>query len=59
MMRGAVVLHKFSGCALKQRGVTATEYALIIVFVALVMIVGAQLLGANLSSLFSSFGAEV
>ncbi|WP_211254999.1 Flp family type IVb pilin [Nevskia soli] len=53
------MLHKFSGCALKQRGVTATEYALIIVFVALVMIVGAQLLGANLSSLFSSFGAEV
>ena len=42
-----------------QRGVTATEYALIIAFVALVMLVGASLLGTDISSLFSSVAGEI
>lgn len=57
--RSAIMLRKFPGFSFKQRGVTATEYALIITVVALVMLIGAQLLGSNLSSLFSSVGADV
>jgi pilus assembly protein Flp/PilA len=38
----------------RERGVTATEYALIIAVVALIMLLGAQALGTGLSSVFSS-----
>ena len=41
---------------LDERGATATEYALLIVFVALAMAVGAQTLGSNISTLFTSIG---
>jgi len=37
-----------------ERGVTATEYALIVAVVAIIMLIGAQMLGTNLSSVFSS-----
>jgi pilus assembly protein Flp/PilA len=43
----------------KQEGVTATEYALIIAVVALVMVAGATVLGTSLSTLFSSIGTSV
>lgn len=43
----------------KEEGVTATEYALIIVVVALAMLVGARFLGSDLSSLFSSVGGSL
>ena len=39
-----------------ERGATATEYALLIVFVALAIAVGANTLGTGLSGLFSKIG---
>lgn len=43
----------------RQRGVTATEYALIIAVVALVMLVAAKLLGTNINTVFSSVAGDV
>jgi pilus assembly protein Flp/PilA len=40
-------------------GATATEYAMLIVFVALAIAVGAQALGNDLNNLFSSVGATL
>jgi pilus assembly protein Flp/PilA len=42
-----------------ERGATATEYAVLIVFVALAIAVGANLLGNDLSNLFSEIGASL
>jgi pilus assembly protein Flp/PilA len=42
-----------------ERGATATEYALLIVFVALAIAVGAQVLGTNISALFSKIGNQL
>jgi pilus assembly protein Flp/PilA len=41
------------------RGATATEYAVLIVFVALAVAVGANILGNDLSNLFSKIGASL
>ena len=41
------------------RGATATEYALLIVFVALAIAVGAQTLGSNISTLFNNIGTYI
>ena len=41
------------------RGATATEYALLIVFIALAIAVGANILGQNISTLFSNIGTEI
>jgi len=40
-------------------GATATEYALLIVFVALAIAFGAQTLGQGISSLFSQIGTQL
>ncbi|WP_084182721.1 Flp family type IVb pilin [Nevskia soli] len=53
------MLNKMVSFLRKEEGVSATEYALIIVFVALIMVVGAKLLGSDLSALFTSVGADV
>ncbi len=42
-----------------ERGATVTEYALLIVFVALAIAVGAQTLGSNISNLFSKIGTQL
>jgi pilus assembly protein Flp/PilA len=42
-----------------ERGATATEYALLIVFVALAIAFGANILGTALSGLFSRIGATL
>ena len=42
-----------------EQGATATEYALLIVFVALAIAVGANTLGTGLSGLFSKIGASL
>jgi len=42
-----------------ERGATATEYALLIVFVALAIAVGAPTLGQGLNDLFSNIGAKL
>jgi pilus assembly protein Flp/PilA len=40
-------------------GATATEYAMLIVFVALAIAVGAQALGNNLTTLFTNVGTTL
>jgi len=40
-------------------GATATEYALLIVFVAVAIATGANLLGQGISNLFSEIGAQL
>jgi pilus assembly protein Flp/PilA len=42
-----------------ERGATATEYALLIVFVALAIAVGANVLGTNISNMFSKIGSSL
>ena len=42
-----------------ERGATATEYAMLIVFVALAIAVGAQTLGKDLSDMFSTVGTTL
>ena len=40
-------------------GATATEYALLIVFVAVGIAAGANILGTNISNLFNEIGTEL
>lgn len=42
-----------------ERGVTAIEYGLIAVLIAVALIAGATVLGTNLNSLFSNLGAKI
>lgn len=42
-----------------ERGATATEYALLLTFIAIVIIGAVALLGTNLSSLFSNAASSV
>jgi len=42
-----------------ERGATATEYALLIVFIALAVAVGANVLGAGISNLFNAAGTNL
>jgi pilus assembly protein Flp/PilA len=48
-----------SGFRHDEGGATATEYAMLIVFVALAIAVGAQALGNDLNNLFSSVGSTL
>jgi pilus assembly protein Flp/PilA len=42
-----------------ERGATATEYALLIVFIALAVAIGANVLGAGVSNLFNTIGTQL
>lgn len=42
-----------------ERGASATEYAMLIVFVALAVAVGAQTLGTDLSNMFANIGSTL
>jgi pilus assembly protein Flp/PilA len=42
-----------------ERGATATEYALLIVFIALALALGVQTLGSGLNTLFSQLGGQL
>ena len=42
-----------------ERGASATEYAMLIVFIALAIAVGAQTLGSDLSTMFSNIGSTL
>ena len=42
-----------------ERGATATEYALLVVFVALAIAVGANVLGAGISNLLNAIGNQL
>jgi pilus assembly protein Flp/PilA len=50
------LIHRFRR---DERGATATEYALLVVFVALAVAVGANTLGGGLSNLFSKIGTTL
>ena len=39
-----------------ERGATAVEYAMLVVFIALAIAVGAQTLGTNLTDMFTNVG---
>lgn len=53
------IFNKFSSFLRKEDGITATEYALMIVFIALAIGVGAAVLGTDLSNFFGSVGGKV
>ena len=42
-----------------ERGATATEYAMLIIFIALAIAGGATLLGSNINNLFNRLGASI
>jgi pilus assembly protein Flp/PilA len=42
-----------------ERGATATEYALLVVFVAVAIALGAQTLGSSINNLFSAIGTKI
>lgn len=42
-----------------ERGATATEYAILVAFIALVIIAGVTLFGGNLNSWFNGLGSHV
>jgi pilus assembly protein Flp/PilA len=50
------MMHRFIG---DQSGATATEYAMLIIFIALAIAGGATLLGNNINNLFSAIGASL
>jgi pilus assembly protein Flp/PilA len=41
------------------RGATATEYAMLIIFIALAIAGGATFLGSNINNLFNAIGASL
>lgn len=43
----------------EERGATATEYAMLIIFIGLAIAGGATLLGNNINNLFSALGASI
>jgi Flp pilus assembly pilin Flp len=42
-----------------ERGATTTEYAMLVVFIALAIAVGAQALGNDITTLFKSVGTTI
>jgi Flp pilus assembly pilin Flp len=42
-----------------ESGATATEYAMLMVFIALAIAVGAQALGKGITTLFTNIGTEI
>jgi pilus assembly protein Flp/PilA len=50
------LIHRFHR---DERGATATEYALLIVFVALAIAGGAQVLGTNIGTLFTNIATNL
>lgn len=49
----------FSDVKERQEGQTMVEYALLLVFIALVAVIGATVLGANLSTLFNNIAGSL
>ncbi|HEX4617461.1 MAG TPA: Flp family type IVb pilin [Stellaceae bacterium] len=53
-------MHSLTSCLRRdESGATATEYAMLIVFVALAIAVGAQALGNDITTLFKSVGTTL
>lgn len=53
------MLSWINGYRRDERGATATEYAMLIVFIALAVAVGATALGGGINDLFGKIGAEL
>jgi Flp pilus assembly pilin Flp len=49
----------FNRFRVNERGATATEYAMLIVFIALAVAVGATALGGGINTLFTNIGTEI
>ena len=59
-LKEEVKMHSLTSRFLRdENGATATEYAMLIVFVALAIAVGAQTFGANLNDLLTRSGAAL
>jgi pilus assembly protein Flp/PilA len=43
----------------KERGATATEYAILVAFIAVVIVVGVTAFGSQLNTFFNGLGAKV
>jgi pilus assembly protein Flp/PilA len=43
----------------KERGATATEYALLVAFIALVIVAGVTVFGSSLNTFFSNLGTKI
>ena len=53
------MLSLINGYRRDERGATATEYAMLIVFIALAVAVGATALGGGINDLFGKIGTEL
>lgn len=53
------MLRSIKGYRNDERGASATEYAMLIVFIALAIAVGAQTLGNDLTDLFNKVGTTL
>ena len=49
----------FNRFSIDERGATATEYAMLIVFIALAVAVGATALGGGINTLFKNIGTTL
>lgn len=59
ILPGGSLMHFWTGILLDESGATAAEYALLIAFIAVVMIAAASLLGDNINNLLSAVGATI
>jgi pilus assembly protein Flp/PilA len=57
--RNFIMLSLIKAFRKDERGASATEYAMLIVFVALVVAVGAQTFGTDLQTAFSNLGTTI
>ena len=53
------MLSWINGYRSDERGATATEYAMLIVFVALAVVIGAQAFSTGLNTLFTNIGTTL
>jgi len=54
-----VALHSRLHQADDERGATATEYALLVAFIALVIVAGVTVFGSSLDTFFSNIGTKI
>jgi len=54
-----VALHSRLHHADDERGATATEYALLVAFIALVIVAGVTVFGSSLDTFFSNIGTKI
>jgi pilus assembly protein Flp/PilA len=58
-MMAAEVQSRFGQVVRRDRGATATEYALLVAFIAIVIVIGVTLFGAALNTVFGDLATSV